>query len=317
MKVLDLFSGIGGMSLGLKWAGMTTVGFVEIEPFCRKILARHWPEVWIHDDIRTLPIESIRERCSSIDIVTAGFPCQDVSCAGKGEGIDGKQSGLWREARRIIEGIRPAWVLIENSPALRTRGADKLLSALEALDYATAQIVVGAWAVGAPHERSRVWIVAHTYREHGRIEQQFQSCEGTWTWHESNRCGQGSDVAHGHGPRESQSEGAIQELGGRAINGGEGVGLADSLRSRLEIGEALGADGQAERSTFERSGTAWPAPRGCDQYDWEPSRLITSGMGRRAYGISGRMARITALGNAVVPAVVEQIGRAIMAIETR
>src|SRR5262249_35665923 len=95
------------------------------------------------------------------DLIAGGFPCQDISAAGKGAGIGGTRSGLWFEMARIIAGVRPAWVLVENVPALRARGADRVLADLEEIGYTCWPFVVGAWAVGAPHRRDRVWIVAH------------------------------------------------------------------------------------------------------------------------------------------------------------
>ena len=166
MRVLDLFSGIGGFSLGLEsTGGFETVGFCEIEPFPREVLARHWPGVSIHDDIQTLTAESVSwlraEADRGIDLVCGGFPCTDISVAGKGAGIEGPRSGLWGEFARLVVELRPDWVLAENVGALRTRGIDRVCSDLEAEGYAVWPLVVGAWAVGAPHRRERVWIVAH------------------------------------------------------------------------------------------------------------------------------------------------------------
>ena len=163
MKVLDLFSGIGGFGLaGRMVGGFDTVAFCEIDPFCRAVLAKHWPEVPIFDDVKTLTVELLRSSgIDDVDLITGGFPCQDISCAGKGAGIErGERSGLWREMFRLIKELLPRWVLGENVPALRTRGADIVIADLEAAGYAVWPVVVGAWAVGAPHKRDRAWIVA-------------------------------------------------------------------------------------------------------------------------------------------------------------
>jgi DNA-cytosine methyltransferase len=162
LKVLDLFSGIGGISLGLDWAGFKTVGFCEIDQFCRQILMRHWPRTWIHDDVKTLTGEKVQENCGEIDLLAGGFPCQDISVAGKGKGIHADRSGLWWQMRRVISEVRPGWLLIENVPALRLRGADEVLASLEELKYSCWPVVVGAWAVGARHKRDRIWIVGHS-----------------------------------------------------------------------------------------------------------------------------------------------------------
>ncbi len=162
MNVLDLFSGIGGFSLGLERAGMRTVAFCEIEPYARAVLRKHWPEVPIYEDIRDLTGDQLRADGISVDVICGGFPCQDISLAGKGAGLDGERSELWSEYRRIIAEVRPSFVIIENSPALRTRGADRILTQLEALDYTCEPIVVGAMHAGAWHRRSRAWLIAHT-----------------------------------------------------------------------------------------------------------------------------------------------------------
>ena len=115
-RVLDLFSGIGGFSLGLERAGMTTVAFCEIDPFCRKVLAKHWPDVPIYEDIRELTGERLATDGIVADVITGGFPCQDISVAGKQAGLDGDRSSLWTELCRIIGEIRPRYATVENVP---------------------------------------------------------------------------------------------------------------------------------------------------------------------------------------------------------
>jgi DNA (cytosine-5)-methyltransferase 1 len=155
LRVLDLFSGIGGFSLGFERAGMQTVGFCEIDPYARAVLAKHWPGVPCHDDVKTLDVRS------GIDVVCGGFPCQDISVAGRNAGIDGPRSGLWRDMLRIVRQVAPQWVVIENVPALRARGLDQVLGALAALGYDAEWHCIPASAIGAPHRRDRIWIVAH------------------------------------------------------------------------------------------------------------------------------------------------------------
>lgn len=159
---LDLFSGIGGFSLAGHWAGFETIAFCEREPYCQRVLAKHWPGVHCFDDITTLTVELVRGvHAGPIDLITGGFPCQDISAAGRGEGISGSRSSLWFEYLRVIEECRPRWVVIENSPILRIRGADIVLQGLEAAGYTAWASVVGANDAGAPHKRQRVIIVAH------------------------------------------------------------------------------------------------------------------------------------------------------------
>lgn len=176
MKVLSLFSGIGGIDLGLEWAGMTTIGQVEIDGFCNTILEKHWPGLPRWGDIRALTVDDILSTIGRPDVIAGGSPCQGFSVAGKGLGIEDDRSGLWVEMHRLIDGIKPAWVLVENVPALRTRGADRFLSDLEGSGYTCWPVVVGAWAVGASHKRERVWIVAH----HNSELLREQSRRGEW-----------------------------------------------------------------------------------------------------------------------------------------
>lgn len=173
LKILDLFSGIGGFSLGLERAGMQTVAFCEINPFCRKVLAKHWPEVPIYDDIRTLTAERLRADGISVDVVCGGFPCPDISVAGKGAGLDGERSGLFFEAARIVRELRPRVVVLENVAALLGRGLGRVLGALAEIGHDAWWDCIPASAVGSPQLRDRIWIVAMPRGERieGFIEQ--------------------------------------------------------------------------------------------------------------------------------------------------
>lgn len=165
MNVLDLFSGIGGFSLGLERAGMRTVAFCEIEPFQRAVLRKHWPTVPIYDDVRTLTADRLRADGISVDAICGGFPCQDISVAGKGAGIaEGTRSGLWSEYARLIGEIRPRFVIVENVAALLYRGLDRVLGDLAALGYDAEWHCIPAAAVGLPHERDRIWIIGNPDR---------------------------------------------------------------------------------------------------------------------------------------------------------
>lgn len=160
-KLLDLFSGIGGFSLGLERAGFQTVAFCEIEAFPRRVLAHHWPDVPIYDDVRDLTAVRLRaDGIGDIDAICGGFPCQDVSLAGGGAGLDGERSGLWREFARLVGELRPFVVFVENVGALLGRGLAAVLADLAALGYDAQWHAVPAAAVGADHLRDRVWITA-------------------------------------------------------------------------------------------------------------------------------------------------------------
>ncbi len=161
LRVLDLFSGIGGFSLGLERAGMQTVAFCEIEPFARRVLAKHWPKVPIYGDVRELTADALRRDGITVDVICGGFPCQDVSLAGKRVGIEGERTGLWREFRRLIGELRPRYVLAENVPGILSSGAGVVLGDLAALGYNALWECIPASALGAPHRRDRWWLVAH------------------------------------------------------------------------------------------------------------------------------------------------------------
>jgi len=158
MKVLDLFSGIGGFSLGLECAGWETIAFCEIEPSCNKILSKYWPDIPIFDDITKLSANDIE---SSVDIICGGFPCQDISIAGKKAGIGGLRSALWKQYLRLINEIRPKYAIIENVANLRSNGLITVLQDLWQIGYNAEWHCIPASAIGAPHQRDRIWIVAN------------------------------------------------------------------------------------------------------------------------------------------------------------
>ncbi len=156
MKVLDLFSGIGGFSLGLERAGMKTIAFCEINPFCQKVLKKHWPDVPVHKDITKLKGGTI-----AADLICGGYPCQPFSVSGERGGPEDDRH-LWPEMLRIIKEVRPSWVVCENVYDHISLGLDKVLSDLEAEGYATKVFIVPALALNARHRRDRMWIVAHS-----------------------------------------------------------------------------------------------------------------------------------------------------------
>ena len=331
--MLDTFSGIGGFSLAGRWAGFETVGFCEKEEFCRAVLAKHWPGVPCHDDITTLTVDLVRGWLAErrLDLLTGGFPCQDISAANpSGEGLDGARSGLWFELLRLVRELRPAWLLAENVPNLFSRGIDAVLDGLEEAGYEAAACVVGAWAVGAPHERNRCWIVAH---RHGAEFPSRPERPRSGRFGRPGPCGGRGDAADGVAqgdPIEGGLSGVarwrtgalpadghlgVEELGvGQADAEGvrmEGDGAARFGQPRAPSGQGLpgrdGSGGGATDGSTEpglggvpdglpaRMDGRWPAGKGRAQFDWEPPRL--------APGLPGRAARVAACGNAIVPQV--------------
>lgn len=140
--------------------GFETIAFCEIDPFCRKILAKHWPGVPCFEDITKLDKEELNS-LGRIDVICGGFPCQDISCAGKGAGIHAERSGLWWEMLRIIRLVRPRFVLVENVAALLNRGLDEVLGSLAESGYDAEWACVPAAAIGAPHFRDRTFIISY------------------------------------------------------------------------------------------------------------------------------------------------------------
>lgn len=242
MRTLSLFSGIGGLDLGLERAGFRIVAQCEQDPFCRAVLAKHWPGVPIFEDVRTIDPAAV----PGVECVCGGFPCQDVSVAGKGAGVEkGERSGLWREMHRVIADLRPRWVIAENVPALRTRGADLVLGDLERLGYACWPVVVGAEHVGAPHRRHRVFIVA--YREGGGCGADGSPRRDAG---HADECGEG--VAHaerdgrGTGSGEPGHEGGTRERRGEPAGGGELADASSLGEVRLSAGPGRTHEAQAD-----------------------------------------------------------------------
>ena len=219
LRVLDLFSGIGGFSLGLeRTGGFETVAFCEIEEFPRRVLAKHWPEVAQYDDITTADFGHL----GPVDVVTAGFPCQDLSLAGKGAGLAGARSGLFWHILRTVRMVGRPKLLLENVAALLNRGLGSVLGALAAIGYDTEWHCIPASAVGAPHRRDRVWIVADTGRHTSTRSRSGEWAPGQRDWWRAEP--DVGRVAHGVPHRVDRLKGLgnavvpqIPELIGRAI----------------------------------------------------------------------------------------------------
>jgi DNA (cytosine-5)-methyltransferase 1 len=330
-RVLDLFSGIGGFSYGLeRTGGFKTSAFCEIDPFCRAVLRKHWPNVPCYTDVRKLDAARLRADGIAVDAVCGGFPCQDISLAGKGAGILGERSGLWSELARIIGEVRPLYVLLENVAALLGRGLDRVLGDLAALGYDAEWHCIPASAIGAPHVRDRIWIVAYPCRNILREQQQRRSTRRT-----GRIPVEGQAIAGNHGAQKSladpvrlgklQSQGCEQKE--RGWPGDSGPNVADTARAererRLDVQYAgrLGrpADGGQNVSLACRPrlaigpGTlgqrAYASVAGDGWWSVEPD------VGRVAHGIPARVDRVSKLGNAVVPQIPEMIGHAILAYE--
>lgn len=232
LRVLDLFSGIGGFSLGLeRTGGFETVAFCEIEPFPRKVLKKHWPHVPCYEDVRTLTAERLAADGISVDVICGGFPCQDISLAGKGAGLDGKRSGLWSQIARLAGEIQPTHLFLENVSALLDRGIDRVLGDLAEIGYDAEWHCIPASAIGAPHGRDRVWILAYPDSDRcGRDARGFSQAQGSYlsqsylerfaatlNQHWPQRPGQVSEIQRGAYGVPGRSHGARNRALGNAV----------------------------------------------------------------------------------------------------
>ena len=293
MKVLDCFAGIGGFSCGLeRTGGFETVAFCEIEPFCQKVLNKHWPDVPVYSDIRELSRERLEsDGISGIDVITGGFPCQDISVAGKQAGITGERSGLWSELARLIGDIRPKYAIMENVTALisgdRGRWFGRVLGDLAEIGYDAEWHCIPASELGANHHRDRVWILAYPklYTD------------------TSNRIEKGQkDAIQG-----KRGEKRLARVSAGASPNAQV--LADSNNQRLQRGEEAGYSSTIRPRIYEQLARCF------DGYQWADWKTEPD-VGRVADGIPDRAHRLKALGNAVVPQIPELIGRAILANES-
>jgi DNA (cytosine-5)-methyltransferase 1 len=311
LRVLDLFSGIGGFSLGLeRTGGFETVAFCEIEEFPRKVLAKHWPNVPCFHDVRKLTRADID---GPVDVICGGYPCQPFSTAGRRLGQKDDRH-LWPEFARLVEEFRPTWVIGENVAGHISMGLDDVLSDLERLGYAARPFNIPACAVDAQHKRARIWTVAYSARERreeGRQHRSEQSAEWiacggalvAYTGSEGFRLGKLHAGISGQEEREEGREAAV--MGGEArrreiLADTERGGRPRPGQPVLAGNHAPGREGQAIEPFNGRFFAKWSA---------EPA------VGRVAHGIPGRVDRLKALGNAVVPQIPELIGHAILEAE--
>lgn len=165
MRVLDLFAGIGGFSLGLEKAGFETVAFCEIDPYAQSVLKKNWPGIPVYDDVRCITADRLVSDGIGVDVITGGFPCQDISVAGNQKGIDAERSGLWSECARLLGELRPRYAIFENvTNLLNGDGGNwfkRVLWDISQIGYDAEWHCISASAVGAHHHRDRVWIVAY------------------------------------------------------------------------------------------------------------------------------------------------------------
>lgn len=280
MKVLDLFSGIGGFSLGLERAGMETIAFCENDPYARSILKKHWPDIPIHEDIKNLDGKLYR---NTIDVVCGGFPCQPFSIAGKQRGKEDDRH-LWPEMLRVVKESRPTWFIGENVIGIVSMALDAVLHDLEAEGYTSQTFVIPACAVGGIHRRNRVFIVSHA--EHLRRDSS-----------EIEKVNQQTFSNTQEGQNETLQLERVCVQGTLAYPDSQGLQRSQETRNI-----------KSERSNTTKHVTRL---RDMDNGSRSIDLPTQPAVCHRDDGFSDRVARLKALGNAVIPQIVETIGRAI------
>ena len=316
MTIGSLFSGIGGLELGLEWAGLgPTVWQVEKDAYCRAVLAKHWPAAERHEDVR-----AVGAALPWVDVICGGFPCQDVSGAGLGAGLAGARSGLWYEFARVVAELRPRWVVVENVASGARRWVDAVRGHLGELGYATLPISLSASDVGAPHRRARVFLVGHTVRA-GREGAEPEQAE--WRAVPPNGCAgvpdrDGIEVRHDEQRVSRRRESGVRDEG-HPKPGYGGQALADCGGDRS--GVVRQSDDAGERG--EPDETGYVAHRRHARVAYPPFRDDVDGWSRYleaggpqpgvlpgSHGLPRGVARrrIAALGNSVVPECAEVVG---------
>lgn len=332
MKVLGLFSGIGGFELGLQRAGFEIAAMCEIDPFCRAVLHKHWPGVPVAADVTKMRFyEGIA------DVITGGFPCQDVSCAGKRAGLSGERSGLYRELVRALRLVRPRHAIVENVAALLGDGMGTVLGDMAESGFDLEWDCVPACTIGAPHERDRVYIVAHADSIDGRAGagdeedgQEARDCFGPGLTSDAadpdnERCReegklrlQSNEVPSRRTatserriagePSDAASIGRRQRWTRRPPDSFARIRerarwhATDPYGSRLSFRNSVGRDASKELSSSERDSLE------DERQSLWPDEPALSGVDD---GVPDWVDRTKATGNAVLPQIPELIGRAI------
>ena len=280
MKHVDLCSGIGGFALGFEWAGLSKpVLFCDVEPWCRDVLSKHWPDVPVASDVKELANDPDRN-VPDCDILTAGYPCQPFSLAGDRRGAEDDRH-IWPDIFSIVQAKRPSWCVFENVYGHVSMGLDEVLSDLERETYAVRPFIVPACAADAPHRRDRLWIIARNVGNPRR--RSSKSRRDT----EARKEAIGIATASEH-KRSSQDVADSNSAGLQGRQNARDTGQSWSQRKE-----------QSSRRSKRTDGQNWPV---------EPS------VGRVAHGIPKRVDRLRGLGNAIVPQIAQRIGETIKSI---
>ena len=281
LQHLDLFSGIGGFSLGLEaTGGFETKAFCDIEKYPRQVLQKHWPHVKQYEDIKELNYERLKaDGIDSIDIITGGYPCQPFSIAGRKKGEEDPRH-LWPEYFRLVKELRPTWVIGENVSGHIKLGLDTVISDLESEDYAVRPFSISASSIGANHQRERVWIVANSRRPRGpRAELRGENENET-----------GKENANQFERSSSTSEVDVANTNDER--------LQRQWQSRNQFTSRFNSSRESSEEGQGTVGQGW--------WESEPN------MGRVAHGIPKRVDRLKSLGNSLIPQIPYYIGSVIL-----
>ncbi len=287
---IDLFSGIGGFTLAGEWAGFKTTIFCEKEIFCQKVLKKHWPAIPIVKEIRDFDGKEWR----GSTLLTGGFPCQPFSVAGKQKGKKDDRY-LWPEMLRVISEAKPHWILAENVPGIFQVALDTVLSDLEGKGYSTGTFIIPACSLNAPHRRNRIWIIAYARKS----ERNWISDIGKQKMAEVRRKNQNAPNS------PSKREKSISQQGQRGGIESANSNSSNSTEPRLEGAFKSVKQGDRGRFTSQDRRQNW-------QEDWYE---VATQFCRVDDGVSDRVHRLKALGNAIVPQVAYEILKNIAWIE--
>jgi len=283
LKHLDLFSGIGGFSLGLEaTGGFETKAFCDIEKYPRQVLQKHWPHVKQYEDIKELNYERLKaDGIDSIDIITGGYPCQPFSIAGRQKGEQDSRH-LWPEYFRLVKELRPTWVIGENVSGHIKLGLDTVIEDLESEDYAVRPFSISASSIGANHQRERIWILAHSRRSQ---------------WPRAELRGENENETRKENANQFERSSSASEVDVADTNDER---LQRQWQSRNQFTPRFNSSRESSEEGQRTVGQGW--------WESEPN------MGRVAHGIPKRVDRLKSLGNSLVPQIPYYIGKTILEV---
>ena len=317
LKHLDLFSGIGGFSLGLEaTGGFETVAFCDIDKYSKKVLKKQWPNVKQYEDIKELNYGRLKaDGIGTIDIITGGYPCQPFSVAGRKKGEEDPRH-LWPEYFRLIKELRPSWVIGENVSGHIKLGLDTVLENLESEGYSARTFSISASSVGAKHQRERIWIVANTRQHGGRIEPtgntestgrgSLETTERSANTDTISRSSKGEETLANSVELGLEKHGHSETT--ESIKRGETMADTNVEGRQGRIHRGQNKEWESQQRYFGRNSAA----HGQQEQNWwdtEPE------LGRVAHGIPNRVDRLKGLGNSLVPQIPFYIAQSILQVE--